>query len=834
VQPLADASVDSFNDHAHATGGWDAVPGWRLQAESIENHPDHPGVYIAVDDGDKDNDGIPGFADGFDLDGEAQTADDEYEDELMPLYQLVLSYPVIPNVTPRIRLDYPASYKLVNESGIVVMDANANWPTTPYVLPNDQPLRIWMGAGSSRTAAQFVLPDTEYTSAQLGAVNGEITLYMQGVSPGQGTIRYYLDVDGNGPAGFVLADEVKFSAAKVDLAIDSLNTAGFAVPGTGQSAEVLLRDQLEADPGRPGKAICVNDNDDDGVLVDWADGFNWDGREATADDGPARTERFVPLTITLPEPLDLSKVRLQLQYDASDPSAITRTAPPAADQPRAYSLPAAGFLRIWTKDGSAARYLDPFYALGNYVPPRAADPLESDDSTGSGPYDPWFYGPGELMALGFSAWKRTVTLYVEAVRPGDGLITVRVDPDGEGPARFMLADAVKVTAFRMSLESVTFNATDARRFFPVLRDSTGTAYTASGPHWRADPAQMYPVAYRRGATMLVTAQFAFEGWTPPQAIAVSGKVQWAWEFYGRTGWRDPKDYAHNLTELSGSTLTLVDAASRPFANAIVFLESMEIEWRISLDGGANYVHVGTSANPTYVTLERPIGPAYHTLLHLGCRNAPGAKTARSAVEYIWKEFTDLDVRRADGVRMKYWHNNDATATTTAELLADANANGQCGAWAEFFRDMLRAQGIAGAVKVELTPIRANDPGTYDPADHGFQRGLMLVKHWTFNATGTAPSNAAPYTHLLHEVQDGVGVAGQGNPNPPGAFYNHFIVKYDDKYYDPSYGGGPFRTKEQWEDNSLDGFSILVSGSSSELRVAKRNTRGLETLFIART
>jgi len=403
-----------------------------------------------------------------------------------------------------------------------------------------------------------------------------------------------------------------------------------------------------------------------------------------------------------------------------------------------------------------------------------------------------------------------------------------VDPDGEGPARFMLADAVKVTAFRMSLESVTFNATDARRFFPVLRDSTGTAYTASGPHWRADPAQMYPVAYRRGATMLVTAQFAFEGWTPPQAVAVSGKVQWAWEFYGRTGWRDPKDYAHNLTELSGSTLTLVDAASRPLPNAIAFLESMEIEWRISLDGGANYVHVGTSANPTYVTLERPIGPAYHTLLHLGCRNAPGAKTARSAVEYIWKEFTDLDVRRVDGVGMKYWHNNDATATTTAELLADANANGQCGAWAEFFRDMLRAQGIAGAVKVELTPIRTNDAGVLAPD----QRGVMLVKHWTFNATGTAPPNAAPYTHLFHEVYDGVGVAGQGNPNPPPAFYNHFIVKYDNKYYDPSYGGGPFRTREQWEDRSLDGFSIVV-GPYPGTKVAKRNTRGLETLFIER-
>jgi hypothetical protein len=62
-----------------------------------------------VDDEDLDGDGIPGFADGFDLDGVPGNADDEYEDELMPLYQLVLSFPTnVGDTPPKIWLEYSA------------------------------------------------------------------------------------------------------------------------------------------------------------------------------------------------------------------------------------------------------------------------------------------------------------------------------------------------------------------------------------------------------------------------------------------------------------------------------------------------------------------------------------------------------------------------------------------------------------------------------------------------------------------------------------------------------------------------------------------------------
>ena len=64
--------------------------------------------------------------------------------------------------------------------------------------------------------------------------------------------------------------------------------------------------------------------------------------------------------------------------------------------------------------------------------------------------------------------------------------------------------------------------------------------------------------------------------------------------------------------------------------------------------------------------------------------------------------------------------------------------------------------------------------------------------------------------------------------------NHFIVKYGGQYYDPSYGGLIYSSKEEWENASLDGFSKVfrfsIGGASGEGRMYKKNTSGVETVF----
>jgi hypothetical protein len=54
-----------------------------------------------------------------------------------------------------------------------------------------------------------------------------------------------------------------------------------------------------------------------------------------------------------------------------------------------------------------------------------------------------------------------------------------------------------------------------------------------------------------------------------------------------------------------------------------------------------------------------------------------------------------------------------------------------------------------------------------------------------------------------------GLPGQNQLNPKDAFDVHFVVKYNSKYYDPSYGTGPFDTPKDWENASLAGFILDV-------------------------
>lgn len=49
-----------------------------------------------------------------------------------------------------------------------------------------------------------------------------------------------------------------------------------------------------------------------------------------------------------------------------------------------------------------------------------------------------------------------------------------------------------------------------------------------------------------------------------------------------------------------------------------------------------------------------------------------------------------------------------------------------------------------------------------------------------------------------------GIAGQDNPEPPEAFYNHFVMRYGGMIYDPSYGAGPL-AEAAHEDAAIDGI-----------------------------
>jgi hypothetical protein len=219
---------------------------------------------------------------------------------------------------------------------------------------------------------------------------------------------------------------------------------------------------------------------------------------------------------------------------------------------------------------------------------------------------------------------------------------------------------------------------------------------------------------------------------------------------------------------------------------------------------------------------------------VACRNAKGQTAAASIVSGIWGDFQGPmpGVKSWDGVPMSYWAGGIAVANDTPRLVADRN--GQCGSWASLLRDTFLTHGLLGVQKYTIISAYDNlvPPTQYNPLN----LSTLLIKDWSFVGAGSAPSFLYPFTHLPSEYSDSTGgKPGQNNQNPPGKFRNHFVVFFDNNYYDPSYGTGPFSTQTDWENASLDGFEIetlAVSGGNTVIApVAKKNGTAQETSFI---
>ena len=333
----------------------------------------------------------------------------------------------------KVRFDYSAS-----DPDGVTREGDGT-PLNPHIYkPAGGHLRIWKKDGmqdrkkadAGDPEGDYVKPGIDYAATNLGT-GRMILLYVEGIqnSAALGDQRIKVEVN---PAvgGAVCEDAVRCTVIKVDLDVDSDNNNAFAPP-EGSDKE----DQIEDRSGNndyPGKYVEVNhkDTDQDGI-PDYAYGFDWDGTSGNADDECASAE-FTPLPIEIKEPVDIEKAVLKITYSISDPAALTRSAEPNYK----YTLP-EGYLRIWTNNASAPRNKNSVLALtdpGAFVPPATYE---------------------DLSKLGFLASSRTVLFYVEAVKPSasvaDQCIRVELDPDGDGPAEWVAADAARITAVKAYL-----------------------------------------------------------------------------------------------------------------------------------------------------------------------------------------------------------------------------------------------------------------------------------------------------------------------------------------------------------------------------------------------
>ncbi len=312
------------------------------------------------------------------------------------------------------------------------------------------------------------------------------------------------------------------------------------------------------------------------------------------------------------------------------------------------------------------------------------------------------------------------------------------------------------------------------------------------PEWREGRAATdnSPVCYTRNTSVELTAKFRVTRQpTATESVQVRGQgtfVSAALEWTGTVS-VSPGDQ-----EVTASGMT----SNNPLPNQVACFDLARITWEAN-PAGTGWTSAGDSDHLMYVVLADPSGtPAYWTLLDISCRAAHGATTEAGVVTNAYTPLESRSIsRKRDGHALTYWNPDTTNCTNTQMLLARADGSGQCGSWAEFLVDMYKCHGITTTRKVMIYRV-------LPLGSEGF-----LVKNWSFVGSGSQPP---PWTHLLGtECVELPGAPGQTNPDPPPAFYNHFIVQHGGTYYDPSYGAASVTSQSAWENGSIDG---LFNGS----------------------
>ena len=357
-----------------------------------------------------------------------------------------------------------------------------------YALPQTGSLRLWKKDGSATRnpaalpAGDFIPGNGTVISASNLGLSGnpyQATFYLEAVRPSANVadMQIMFEVDLYNDAAFEAMDAVRVTAMCIDVDVDSDNNNALNPPARTIAEDV--HEDIAGDTAWPGKFVVVNDDDTDHDFIpDFADGFNRDGLSGTPDeqkDDQTPGESFTPLVIELPAPIDLSKARVKITYaDAADPGNVTRT----GTSPEHEYAPGSGCVRIWTKDGSQARNKASVGAPapGDFVP--------------SGTFD--------ASKLGFTGGTTTKTFYLEGTAASTGVaatrLLVEVDPDGDGPAGFILADALRITVIKIDLDA-RWNSNEATEEVPgtplLFNNDWDCAQTypagAPAPHREKEP-----------------------------------------------------------------------------------------------------------------------------------------------------------------------------------------------------------------------------------------------------------------------------------------------------------------------------------------------------------
>jgi hypothetical protein len=207
----------------------------------------------------------------------------------------------------------------------------------------------------------------------------------------------------------------------------------------------------------------------------------------------------------------------------------------------------------------------------------------------------------------------------------------------------------------------------------------------------------------------------------------------------------------------------------------------------------------------------------------------GATNETALLADIWAGFQTRRITRAadpidpndTSTPLTFWENwsGPAPAETAAQLIL--TGDGKCGAWADFFIDVLRAWGgnfshASNFRQIEVdhqdTPVQASvflvgdwafgNPNLQFPRQGPFAGYLWYNEVGNPGLTHIAPPGSAPgapavwrynwegqpaVNYVEGSAQNNYKGSAQNNDNPFASFFNHVVVRIGNILYDPSYG-----------------------------------------------
>ncbi|MGQ9652328.1 MAG: hypothetical protein ACUVXJ_19725, partial [Phycisphaerae bacterium] len=190
-----------------------------MTEDRIEDRDDLPGRIVLVNDDDDDNDGVVDYGDGFNLNPDDFIPEDNQNQSEDDFIEMKLRVPAPVDLTAaRIRVTYEAS----NPDSAAYDYGDPPEVPPISITPAAGLLRVWTKSGSQQRllgTCDYVAPDT-HPASDFGLSNGtrEVSLWLEGISPGQTRVVFELDPDGDaGPADFVHSDAFRVTVLKVGI-----------------------------------------------------------------------------------------------------------------------------------------------------------------------------------------------------------------------------------------------------------------------------------------------------------------------------------------------------------------------------------------------------------------------------------------------------------------------------------------------------------------------------------------------------------------------------------------------------------------------------------------